>query len=234
MNSQQTLKSSGSNLTTPSSKADACLESVEQTTQPTRPLIVLVIDEDTKRAHLVEEGLESNAIVHIVSKTHGRPLLELIADISPDVIIMDCNSPDRDTIESLRQVAQSNPKPIVMFVEEDNPTHMQEAIQAGVSAYVVDGLTPKRVRPLIDTAIARFKVMDDLKSELQKTKDDLAARKLIAKAKGILMEQQGMTEEQAFKAMRDMSQQRSKPMKDIAENIISIFDLIARNNAEDQ
>ncbi|MEM6534370.1 MAG: ANTAR domain-containing protein [Pseudomonadota bacterium] len=206
----------------------------EQTVEPARlddapvqPLRVLVIDDDAERARQVEEGLADNAIVHMATHIHGRALLDLIADLRPDVMIMDCNSPDRDTIESLRQVAQANPKPIVMFVEEEGGEHMQEAIEAGVSAYVIDGLTPKRVRPLIDTAIARFKVIDGLRSELKKTKDDLAARKVIAKAKGLLMDRNGMTENEAFSAMRDMSQKQSKPLKDIAESIITILGIIA-------
>ncbi|MEL7454467.1 MAG: response regulator, partial [Pseudomonadota bacterium] len=125
------------------------------------PLRVLIIDEDQERAKRVEDGLVGNAIVQVASHLQGRSLLDLIADWHPDVIIMDCNSPDRDTIESLRQVAQTNPKPIVMFVEKDGRDRMQDAIEAGVSAYVIDGLTPDRVRPLIDTAIARFKVVDE-------------------------------------------------------------------------
>ncbi len=194
-------------------------------------LRVLIIDDDVDRAKLVEEGLASNSVVHMASKVHGRALLDLIGQIQPDVIIMDCNSPDRDTIESLRQVAQANPKPIVMFVEEEGTALMTEAIEAGVSAYVIDGLTPKRVRPLIDTAIARFKVVDGLKSELQKTKDDLAARKVIERAKGLLMSKQGMTENQAFSAMRDMSQKQGKPLKDVAQNVIAIMDLLDANPA---
>lgn len=196
---------------------------------PASALRVLIVDEDAERAKLVEEGLAENSIAHLATKLHGQVLLDLIAEIQPDVIIMDCHSPDRDTIESLRQVAQANPKPIVMFVEEEGTDLMTEAIEAGVSAYVIDGLTPKRVRPLIDTAIARFKVVDGLKSELRKTKDDLAARKIIERAKGLLMSKQGMTEDQAFTAMRDMSQKQGKPLKDIAQNVIAILDLLDTN-----
>ena len=174
-----TLKSSGSKSTTPSSVSD-----VNGGTAPSAvlPLRVLVVDDDAERAKLVEEGLAENAVVTMATQIHGRPLLDLIARLQPDVIIMDCQSPDRDTIESLRQVAQSNPKPIVMFVEEEGSAFMQDAIEAGVSAYVIDGLKPNRVRPLIDTAMTRFRVMDGLRSELRKTKDDLAARKVIARA----------------------------------------------------
>lgn len=190
------------------------------------PLRVLVVDDDLDRAKQVELGLADNAVVHLANQAHGRGLLEIISNVQPDVIIMDCNSPDRDTIESLRQVAKTNPKPIVMFVEEDSSSLMQEAIEAGVSAYVIDGLKPKRVRPLIDTAIARFKVMDGLRSELQKTKDDLAARKVIERAKGLLMTHQKMTEDQAFKAMRDTSQKQGKPLKSVAESIVAVFGII--------
>lgn len=195
---------------------------------------MLIIDDDLNRARQVEDGLAGNASTHVASSVHGRGLLDLIARVQPDVIIMDCNSPDRDTIESLRMVAQSNPKPIVMFVEEEGSEQMSAAIEAGVSAYVIDGLSPKRVRPLINTAIARFRVMDGLQAELRKTKDDLAARKVIERAKGLLMQRQGMTEEQAFKAMRDMSQKQGKPIKNVAENVIAILDLIdGRQDKED-
>lgn len=225
MDSRLIPKKSGSSSIS-SSKPETGSQAMSSSISPA-PLKVLVIDDDIERAKQVEEGLSGDAVVHMASRIHGRGLLELIASVHPDVIIMDCNSPDRDTIESLRQVAQSNPKPIVMFVEEEGSDQMTAAIQAGVSAYVIDGLTPKRVRPLINTAIARFKVMDELKSELTKTKNDLAARKIIERAKGLLMKTQNMSEDQAFKAMRDMSQQQGKPLKDVAENIIAILDLIS-------
>ena len=218
-----TLKKSGSRSTTPSSESDAASGAAQAAAQP---LQVLLVDDDAERAKLVEEGLSENAVVTLATQVQGRPLLDLIARLQPDVIIMDCQSPNRDTIESLRQVAQSNPKPIVMFVEEEGSAFMHDAIEAGVSAYVIDGLKPNRVRPLIDTAMTRFKVMDGLRSELKKTKDDLAARKVIERAKGLLMERQGMTEDQAFSAMRDMSQKQSKPLKDVAESVIAIFDLL--------
>jgi response regulator NasT len=193
------------------------------------PLRVLVLDDDEVRVNQVEEGLSGKADVYVAQNIHGKALIDLIARTSPDVIIMDCQSPDRDTIESLRKVAKSNPRPIVMFVEEQGAEQMQEAISAGVSAYVIDGLTPKRVKPIIDMAIARFNVMDGLKSELAKAKGDLAARKVIEKAKGLLMQHEGMSEDQAFSAMRDMSQKQGKPLKDVAENVIAILDLLSQS-----
>lgn len=217
-------------MTTPTDTVDEAGSTQPEAGKPAeaavKPLRVLLIDDDGERAKLVEEGLAGSAVVHHASRVHGRILLDLIAEIQPDVIIMDCQSPDRDTIESLRSVVQHNPKPIVMFVEEEGSERMAEAIDAGVSAYVIDGLKPKRVRPVIDIAIKRFQVMDGLRSELRRTRDDLAARKIIERAKGLLMARQGLSEEEAFAAMRTMSQQRGKPLRDIAENVIAILDLL--------
>ena len=229
MASERTQASSGFSST---SRSEVLAESKSTTgaTQVVAPLRVLLIDDDPDRIRQVEEGLSANAVVHTASRMHGRALLDQIANVGPDVIIMDCDSPDRDTIESLRMVAQSNPKPIVMFVDEEGSEHMNEAIDAGVSAYVIDGLTSKRVRPLIDTAIARFRQMDELRNELRKTKDDLAARKTIERAKGLLMQHHGMTEEQAFSSMRTMSQQQGKPLKDVAESVLTIVGMLAGTN----
>lgn len=221
------LSSTGTSDETEKMQAEVILPAL-----PVAFLRVLLIDDDLERARRVEEGLTPDAVVHVASSVHGRALLDLITKVQPDVIIMDCNSPDRDTIESLRQVAQSNPKPIIMFVEEEGSEQMTAAIEAGVSAYVIDGLTPRRVRPLINTAIARFRVMDELKTELRKTKDDLAARKVIERAKGLLMQTQGMSEDQAFKAMRDMSQKQGKSLKVVAESVIAILDMI--NGSQDK
>ena len=195
-------------------------------TNASQALSVLLIDDNPDRVRLVEQGLVKDAIVHLAQSVRGKALLDLIADIQPDVIIMDCESPDRDTIESLRVVAQNNPKPIVMFVEDQNGDLAREAVEAGVSAYIVDGLTPKRVQPVIDVAIARFKMLNGLRTELKKSQEDLAARKVIERAKGLLMEKRGMSEQDAFAAMRSMSQERGQPLKEVAESIIAIANLL--------
>ena len=231
MPSPLTPKNSGSNLTTPSDQSVTTQSGEARKPGPQAPakalpLRVPIIDDLPERAKLVEQGLAENAVVHTASQLHGKQLLDLVSEIRPDVIIMDCESPDRDSIESLRSVVQNMSKPIVMFVEEENDQAQRAAIEAGVSAYVVDGLTPRRVRPVIDVAIARFKVMDGLRSELKKTKDDLAARKVIERAKGLLMKSRNMSEEEAFAAMRTMSQERGRPLKEIAESVISVLTLL--------
>lgn len=190
------------------------------------PLIVLLIDSDPARARIVEEGLAGHAVVRQISTPTATGLLDQINTLQPDAIIIDCESPDRDTIENLRTVARENPKPIVMFVEDNDGGLAKEAVQAGVSAYIVDGLTTSRVRPVIEIAIERFRMVDSLWRELQKSKDDLETRKLVERAKGVLMEKRHMTEGEAYKAMREVSMQQGKPLKQIAADILSVSSLL--------
>ena len=157
------------------------------------PLIVLLIDSDDERARIVEEGLRGAAITKLASSDSGK-ILSSISELQPDVIIMDCESPNRDTIDSLRIVARENPKPIVMFVENGDGSLAKEAVRAGVSAYIVDGLTSKRVRPVIEVAIERFKMFDGMQRELEKSRENLEARKAIERAKGVLMDKRGISE----------------------------------------
>ncbi|MEM6627462.1 MAG: ANTAR domain-containing protein [Pseudomonadota bacterium] len=190
------------------------------------PLMVLLIDSDPDRIKIVEEGLAKNAVVKHAASVHGRALIDLIGELQPDVLIIDCESPDRDTIEGLRTVAQTHPKPIVMFVEDGDGSLARQAVRAGVSAYIVDGLTPARVQPVIDVAIERFQLVNELRTELKKSKEDLAARKVIERAKGLLMEKRELSEQAAFEAMRSMAMKQGKPLKEVAENIIQISSLL--------
>jgi response regulator NasT len=189
-------------------------------------LIVLLVDADPERIRVVEQGLSGFAVVRQANSLGAVSLLDQINRLQPDVIIIDCDAPDRDTIENLRTVARENPKPIVMFVEDGDGTLAREAIRAGVSAYIVDGLTEVRVRPVLEIAIERFKLVNELRQELEKSKADLAARKVIEKAKGVLMTQRGLSENDAYSAMRSMAMKQGKPLKEVAENIISVADLL--------
>lgn len=192
------------------------------------PLIVLLIDSDPRRAAIVEQGLRDRAVVHIANDLTSVGLLERINGLQPDAIIIDCESPDRDTIENLRTVARENPKPIVMFVEDGDGSLAKEAVRAGVSAYIVDGLSESRILPVIEVAIERFKMVDGLWKELQKSKDDLETRKVVERAKGLLMEKRGMNEQSAYSAMRETSMTSGKPLKQVAEEILSIADLLGK------
>lgn len=190
-----------------------------------KPLIALLIYSNSERAQVIEEGLSGSAITRLAS-CNKDDILSSIKTLAPDVVIMDCGCPDNNTIENLRLVAKENPKPIVMFVDEADDTLAKEAVRAGVSSYIVDGLTAERVRPVIEIAIERFKVFDGLLKELSKSKDNLEARKLIERAKGLLMDQRGLTEAEAFAAMRGLAMKESTTIRQVAENILSVFSLI--------
>lgn len=196
--------------------------------QDQAPLIVLLIDSDPKRADIVEQGLENKAVVQTANDLSSIDLLAKINELQPDVIIIDCDSPDRDTIENLRAVARENPKPIVMFVEDGDGSTAREAVRAGVSAYIVDGLSISRVLPVIEVAIERFKMVDGLWRELKKSQDDLETRKIVERAKGVLMEKRGMAEKAAYDTMRETSMNSGKPMKQVAQEILSIADLLGK------
>ena len=191
----------------------------------TPPLIVLLIDSDPERARIVEAGLRDAAITKLASSDSGN-ILSSISELQPDVIIMDCESPDRDTIENLRTVARENPKPVVMFVEDGDGGLAKEAVRAGVSAYIVDGLTPARIQPVIEVAIERFNMFDGLQRELEKSKEELEARKSIERAKGILMNNRKLSEREAFSSMRELAMQERKTLKQVADQILSVADLL--------
>jgi len=192
------------------------------------PLIVLLIDSDAERARIVEAGLRGAAITKLASSDSGN-ILSSISELQPDVIIMDCESPDRDMIENLRIVARENPKPIVMFVEDGDGSLAKEAVRAGVSAYIVDGLTASRIQPVIEVAIERFKMFDGLQRELEKSKEDLEARKAIERAKGILMDKRNISESEAFASMRKLAMQESITIKQVADKILTVASLLGDN-----
>jgi len=196
------------------------------------PLIALLIDSDPERAKIVEAGLRGAAITKLASSDRDN-LLAYIANLQPDVIIMDCDSPDRDTIENLRIVARENPKPIVMFVEDGDGGLAKEAVRAGVSAYIVDGLSSSRILPVIEVAIERFKMFEGLQKELEKSKEDLESRKIIERAKGILMDKRDMSESDAFAAMRSLAMKESITIRKVAENILSVFSLLGDKAADE-
>ena len=189
------------------------------------PLIVLLIDSKPERARIVEAGLKGAAVVKPASALHGVDLLSVVEQLQPDAILIDCDSPDRDTIENLQLVARKNPKPIVMFVENGDGALAKEAARAGVSAYIVDGLSEKRVLPVLEIAIERFKMFDALWRDLEQSKRDLEARKVIEKAKGVLMHKRQLSENEAYAAMRSMAMKQGKTIKEVADNILSVASL---------
>jgi response regulator NasT len=145
---------------------------------------------------------------------------------SPDAIIINSESPQRDTLEHIAAMSQAAPRPIVMFTDDPDTGVMQRAIRAGVSSYVVSGLQPERLMPILQVAIARFEAEASLRAELAATREQLADRKQVEKAKGILMFERGLNEDDAFAQLRKMAMDRKLKLGDMAMRIIAARDLL--------
>ena len=189
------------------------------------PVRVMLVD-DTPTA-ILEQALRDQGLTVVCRLESAQGLIKNVEVHQPDIIIMDLESPDRDTLENMTVLNQHNPKPVIMFSDEDNSQIVSQAVQAGVSAYIIDGLNPHKVKPIMDVAIARFREYQALKKELKQTRDQLADRKIIDKAKGLLMKTRGLDEEQAYHAMRKMAMDKSKPIAEIAQNILSVMELLS-------
>ncbi|HEY9218196.1 MAG TPA: ANTAR domain-containing protein [Phenylobacterium sp.] len=181
---------------------------------------VLIIDPDEARAALVAEGLSEVRPLEV----HKAPSLEAVDDLArlaPDVIVIACESPERDTLESLRQATTANPRPVVMFVDRSTPGLAEAAVEAGVAAYVVDGLSAGRVRSVLEVAMSRFEMMQKLRGDLAKAKADLASRKTIERAKGLLMKERGLDEEAAYRMLRKLAMDTSRPLAAVATDLLT-------------
>lgn len=190
-------------------------------------LTVMLVDDQPARAALLEQALLDHDYKVIARLSSAAGLAEQVARLEPDVIIIDIESPDRDTLEHMSTLHRDNPRPVVMFAEEgDDSGSIERAMRAGVSAYIVDGLNPTRVKTIVDVAVARFREFHALRRELEETRSQLADRKQIDRAKGLLMKQRGLDEQQAYHAMRKMAMDRGQRLAEVAANIIAVFELL--------
>jgi response regulator NasT len=187
----------------------------------------MLVDDQPARAALLEQALLDHDYKVIARLSSAAGLAEQVARLEPDVIIIDIESPDRDTLEHMSILHRDNPRPVVMFAEEgDDSGSIERAMRAGVSAYIVDGLNPARVKTIVDVAVARFREFHALRRELEETRSQLADRKQIDRAKGLLMKQRGLDEQQAYHAMRKMAMDRGQRLAEVAANIIAVFELL--------
>lgn len=189
-------------------------------------LRVLLIEERVRptallRDELVRMGCEVVGVLDAPTLIH-----DCVATLRPDVVIVDARSPSRDTLEHLAVMHANSPRPVVVFSDESDTVTMQRALAAGVSAYVVDGLMPRRVEPVLQVAIARFEQDALLRSELQQARNQLAARKRIERAKGILMAQSGLDEQTAYARLRKMAMDRGLTLEELSSRLIAARDLL--------
>jgi two-component system, response regulator / RNA-binding antiterminator len=196
-------------------------------------LKILIIDENAVRAAILEEGLreagggsqaDAAFVIHHIRDTVR--LLPRIASIDPDVILIGLDNPSRDTLEQMFQVSRLARRPIAMFVDKSDTTMVHAAIDAGVSAYVVDGLRKDRVKPILDVTISRFRAFDRLQTELHNAKSALEERKLIDQAKGILMRQRSLSEEDAYVLLRRTAMNQNRKIADLARSLVAASALL--------
>lgn len=187
---------------------------------------VLLIDNNTSRRSLLNRTLEEYGYHVAETLKDCQQMLILIDEIKPDIIILGVDSPDQNTLKTLSDVHREMPHPVVMFAENDTPHIIEQTVKAGVSAFIVDDIQPHRVPSIINIAIARFKEQQHIIKELNETKTKLADRKILEKAKGILMSEKGYSEEEAYQCLRKTAMDKGKSIIQVAANIVEVFALL--------
>ena len=185
-------------------------------------LKVLLVDEDPDRAASVREALVAGGCEVITTLSSALELYDRVAEYAPDVIIIDTDSPSRDVIEHITFISRDQPRPIVMFSGDREGDTIRAAIRAGVTAYIVDGLSDARLQPILSVAVERFEAEQELRRELTDTKSMLAERKQIERAKGLVMKQAQCDEETAFRHLRKLAMDRGVKLADAADIVIAM------------
>lgn len=193
---------------------------------PTATLRILIIDRNRLRASVIEDGLREAGHMEVQRVSDMTGLMRRVAEVDPDVIIMDLENPNRDMLEHALQVSRAAGRPVAMFVDSSDAGMTEAAMEAGVSAYVVGGLQKERVQPVIDLAISRFRALDRMRRELEDAKTQLAERKVIDRAKGILMRSRGFNEEEAWQMLRRTAMNQNRRVGQVAESLVIAADML--------
>lgn len=189
-------------------------------------LKIVIVDENPVRAAILSEGLREAGMTQIFQLEGTTNLLARIYEIDPDVIVIDLENPSRDMLEQMFQVSRIVKRPIAMFVDQSDTASIQASVDAGVSAYIVDGLKKERMKHVLDLCISRFNAFAHLESELNRARSALEERKVIDRAKGILMKAKGLTEEQAYVLLRSTAMNEKKKIADIAQSVITASEML--------
>lgn len=186
---------------------------------------IILVDTRPARSEVLAQALAAEGIDLVGCVSPDEDLLAAVSHFRPNIILIDIDSPDRDTLESLRTVQANQPRPMVLFTQDDNGQTIRNAVRAGVTAYIVDGLESRRVRPILDAAMERFIQFRELEQDLEQARSKLEDRKVIERAKGIVMEKQGISESNAYQAMRKLAMRKNKKLSEIAEGILATAEL---------
>lgn len=187
----------------------------------------MLVDEHSERSAPLRHFLREAGYEVVAHLAETVDLNAVVAELQPDVIIIDTESPSRDTLEQICVMSRDDPRPVVMFTHDGETEKIRAATQAGVTAYVVNGLDSNRLKPILDAAMVRFEEYHAMRSELESTATKLAERKEIERAKGILMKQRGLDEEAAFQAMRKLAMERGSKLGEIARQIVQAAELLS-------
>ncbi len=187
---------------------------------------IAIVDESASRASIIEEGLAQLPESEIFVLTDRRGLMARMAEIGPDVVLIDLGNPSRDVLEEYFAVSKALAKPIAMFVDSSDDSAIGASIDAGVSVYVVDGLAASRIQTIVDLAIRRFGAFARLQAELAEAQGKLAARDSVDRAKRILMDTRGISEPAAYAELRRKAMNSSKRIADIAEAVVTAHDIL--------
>jgi len=186
-----------------------------------KPLSVVLIDDNPARAEIVESGLRDAGYVLLARLDGTYDLAARVSVLQPDVIVISIDNPGRDAIEDLRRTTEQQPRPIALFADRSDPATIAAGMEAGVSAYVVKGLTQDRVQPVVDVAVAHFNRYHTMREELERARLSLVERKTVDRAKGLLMEQKGIGEEAAYKLLRKLAMDQNKRIGEVAQDLLT-------------
>lgn len=189
-------------------------------------LKIAIVDENPVRAAILEEGLREAGHFNVVHIAEWTNLLARLTALDPDVVLVDLENPSRDVLEQMFQMSRIVKRPVAMFVDKSDTASIQAAVDAGVSAYVVDGLKKERIKHILDMSISRFRAFSRLQDELDRAKTALEERKLIDRAKGILMWAKHMQEEEAYALMRKTAMNEKRRIADIAQSIVTAAEIL--------
>jgi len=188
-------------------------------------LNIVIVDDSPVRAAILEEGLREAGYVNVVRIEGTTKLLARIYAIDPDVILIDLENPSRDVLEQMFQVSRIVKRPVAMFVDQADSASIQASVDAGVSAYIVNGLKKERIKSILDLCISRFNAFSRLQSELEQTRSALEERKVIDRAKGILMKAKNLSEEQAYTLLRKTAMNENRKIAEVAQSVVTAAEL---------
>lgn len=187
---------------------------------------IVIVDENPVRAAILTEGLREAGLTKITHLTATTNMLARVYEIDPDVILIDLENPSRDMLEQMFQVSRIVKRPIAMFVDQSDTASIEASVDAGVSAYIVDGLKKERMKHILDLCISRFNAFARLEGELNQARSALEERKVIDRAKGILMKAKALSEEQAYTLLRSTAMNENKRIAEIAQSVITASELL--------